>query len=308
MSETTWTGVGGKQVLVTGGTNGIGLAAAKALAEKGAHVALVGREAARGQVALTAVREAAERAGRSVRTDLFLADLSLQAQVRRLADEVLDRLPSLQVLANNAGAVFSRRRITADGVEATWALNHLAPWLLTSLLLGRMRGSEQARVITTSSEAGARSHIPFDDIDASRSWGQSTSQVKGFRRYGQTKLANILFTIELAGRLEGTGVEVFSFHPGFVASNFNLGNGRLVQAAMALTRPFARTPEEGAQTLVWLADTPTPGQSGGYFADCRVRDFPPGARDAAVPARLWALSEQQVAGPQAPWSSSAGGS
>ena len=301
MSDTTWDGVAGKQVLITGATAGIGLAAARALAARGAHIALVGRDRGRADAAAAAISEAAAAAGRGSRTSVFLADLSSQAEVRRLAAEVLAGLGPLHVLVNNAGAVFSTRRTTSDGVEATWALNHLAPWLLTDLLLERLRQSAPARVITTSSEAGARSHLPFDDVDAANTWGARRSQVRGFRRYGETKLANVAFTIELARRCEGTGVEAYCFHPGLVASNFNLNNGPLVKAAMALVRPFARSSDKGAETLVWLADSPEPGgQSGGYFADRKPRRFPPGALEADAPKRLWELSERQTGGSAAP--------
>jgi NAD(P)-dependent dehydrogenase (short-subunit alcohol dehydrogenase family) len=297
MSETAWDGVAGKQLLITGATAGIGLAAARALAAKGAHIALVGRDRGRADAAAAAIDAAAAATGSGSHTTVFLADLTSQADVRRLAADVLAGLGPVHVLVNNAGAVFSSRRTTTDGVEATWALNHLAPWLLTNLLLERLRESAPARVITTSSEAGARSHLPFGDVDAERSWGERRSQLRGFRRYGETKLANIAFTIELARRCEGTGVEAFCFHPGLVASNFNLNNGPLVKGAMALVRPFARSTDKGAETLVWLAESSEPsGQNGSYFADRKPRRFPPGALEADSPRRLWELSERQTGG------------
>jgi len=219
-----------------------------------------------------------------------LADLSSQAAVRRLAAELLDRYPRIDVLANNAGAVNSKRTTTEDGIELTWAVNHLAPFLLTTLLLDRLTGSAPARVVTTTSDAHMGAHIPFDDFDA------GTDSAKGFRRYGQTKLANILFTSELAHRIEGTGVTANCYHPGFVASNFNRNNGMRMRVAMTLARPFARSNERGADTLVWLADSATvSGQSGWYFVDRRLGKPSAAALDHVAAERLWDLSVRQVA-------------
>ena len=223
--------------------------------------------------------------------DVLIADLSSQESVRHLAAEVLARYPRLDVLINNAGAVNSRRRLTGDGLELTWAVNHLAPFLLTELLIERLRASAPARVITTASDAhqGAAA-IPFDDLAGERAYGPY-----GFRRYAQTKLANILFTRDLARRLEGSGVETFCFHPGVVASGFNRNNGPLMALGMTLIRPFARTPEKGAETLVWLADSAEPeGQSGGYFADRRRVRPSAAAEDDTAARRLWQVSEEQT--------------
>ncbi|MBO0682917.1 MAG: SDR family oxidoreductase [Candidatus Dormibacteraeota bacterium] len=287
MSE--WSGVRGKRVLITGATNGIGLAAAEALAKRGAELAVVARSQERAEAAVSRIRAAG---GEQTVVDVLVADLASQASVRALAAEALERYPKLEVLVNNAGAVHARRQLTADGVEMTWAVNHLAPFLLTNLLLDRLRESAPARIVTTSSDAhaGARGGIPFDDLSGERSWA-----ARGFRRYGESKLANILFTVELARRLEGTGVTANCFHPGFVASGFNHNNGALMRVGMNLARPFQRTPEKGAETLVWLVDSPElEGQSGGYFAD-RKRLTPSAAgRDAEAARRLWEVSEEQV--------------
>lgn len=276
-----WTGVAGKRVVMTGATGGIGLAAAQELVRRGADVTIVARSQAR-----------AEAAARSMGggPDVILGDLALQASVREVAAEVLSRYPRVDVLVNNAGAVNASPQITADGIELTWAVNHLAPFLLTMLLLDRLRESAPARVITTSSDAhrGARSR--FDDVAGKKGHGPF-----GLRRYGQTKLANILFTRELARRLAGSGVEAFAFHPGLVATGFNRNNGPLLALLMNLTRPFARSPEKGAETLVWLADSPDPdGQSGGYFMDCRRIEPSTEAQDAAAARRLWELSAEQT--------------
>jgi NAD(P)-dependent dehydrogenase (short-subunit alcohol dehydrogenase family) len=279
-----WDGVPGKQVLLTGATSGIGLAAAIALARRGARLTLVARDPARGQA--VAAKAAAE--GDGALPVVLVADLASLAAVRRLAAEALERLPRIDVLVNNAGALFTKRRLSADGFEMMWAVNHLAPFLLTTLLLDRLRADAPARIITTSSVAHRRAQIPFDDFEAARHFGI-------MRRYGETKLANILFTRELARRLQGTGVTANCFHPGFVATNFARNNGGIAALTMTLLRPVARSSEKGAETLVWLADAPeVAGISGGYFVDRRQQAPSPAAQDDAAARRLWEASERQV--------------
>lgn len=282
----------GKQVLITGATNGIGLAAAEALAARGADVAIVGRNETRAKIAVARVRTVAA-AGATVGT--LMADLSSQAAVRKLAAEVLARYPRLDILVNNAGAMFTTRQLSTDGIELTWALNHQGPFLLTTLLLDRLKAKTPSRIITTASEAHQGADIPFDDLNAERSY-------RGFNRYKQSKLANILFTSELARRLNGSGVTAHCFHPGLVASGFNRNNGLLMDLAMTLLRPVARSVEQGAETLVWLAESPDVTRTnGGYYVDMEWRPPSPQGQDMAAARRLWEISEAQCAGPvQAP--------
>ncbi|MGA2283607.1 MAG: SDR family oxidoreductase [Candidatus Dormibacteria bacterium] len=280
-----WTGVAGKRVIVTGATGGIGLAAACELARRGARLSIVARSESRATAAVARIKAAG---GTGTEVEVHKADLSSQASIRRLAAEILSGHPKVDVLINNAGAIYASRQLTEDGLELTWAVNHLAPFLLTNLLLDRIRASAPARIVTTSSGAHHGARIPFDDINGDRG-------SRGFARYGQTKLANILFTVELARRLEGSGVTANCFHPGFVASGFNKNNGRFMAFGMTLARPFARSPEKGADTLVWLADSPeVSSQTGGYFADRKRKQPSEAARDTAAARRLWELSEAQT--------------
>ncbi len=285
-SDPSWPGVAGKQVLLTGATSGIGLAAAVELARRGARLAIVARSKERAAEAVHQVNAATPAA----MVDVLEADLSSQASVRALAAKALEHYPKLDVLVNNAGAIYETRDLTEDGIERTWATNHLAPFLLTTLLEDRLKESAPARVITTSSDAHQRARIPFDDLAAERSYG-----LRGFERYGQSKLANILFTLELARQLEGTGVSAYCFHPGLVNTGFNHNNGLFMTIGMAIVRPFSRTPEKGAETLVWLADSPEAGPSGAYFYDQKPMTPTAEAQDAAVARRLWEVSDKQTA-------------
>src|SRR5215475_11023750 len=275
----------GRQVLITGATNGIGLAAAEALAVRGANVAMVGRSEARTKAAESLVKA---RAAPGAVVSTHLADLSSQAAVRKLAAEVLARYGKLDVLVNNAGAMYTTRQVSVDGIELTWAVNHLAPFLFTKLLLDRLKASPPARIITTASGAHLGATIPFDDLNAERSY-------RGFGRYKETKLANILFTSELARRAE-SNVTAHCFHPGLVASGFNRNNGLLMDVAMLLLRPISRNVQKGAETLVWLAaSADVVGTSGRYFVDMQSRLPSPEAQDIAAARRLWEVSEAQCA-------------
>jgi len=281
-----WGGVAAKRILITGATRGIGLAAAIELARRRALLTLVARSESR---AADAVRQIQTAAGGAA-VDVLTVDLASQASIRQLAIGAQARYPGIQVLINNAGAIYARRQLSPDGIELTWAVNHLAPFQLTTLLLPRLTASAPARIVTTSSDAHQGAQIPFDDLNAERSWGGF-----GFPRYGQTKLANILFTVELARRLAGAGVTANCFHPGFVATGFNRNNGFLMRVGMAISRPFARSAVKGAQTLVWLVDSEAVGDtSGGYFFDQRLVTPSAAAQDREAARRLWQVSEAQV--------------
>ncbi|QDC26496.1 SDR family oxidoreductase [Georgenia yuyongxinii] len=274
----------GRTVLVTGGTSGIGRATAEGLATMGAHVAITGRDPARVE------RVASEIGSTSgARVDGFAADLSSQAEVRGLADEVLRRLPKLAVLVNNVGGYWNTRHITADGLERTFALNHLAPFLLTRLLLERLGQSGQARVVTVSSQAHAQGRIDFDDLQGERSYS-------GARAYNQSKLANVLFTYELARRLPPGEITTNAVHPGMVRTSFGAEDpGRAQRALVPLLRPFMRSTTAGAASSVRVASAPELGETTGqYFARGRPRRSAPASHDRAVAARLWQVSSALV--------------
>ena len=235
----------GMTVLVTGGTSGIGRATAAGLAAMGAHVAIAGRDRERGE---EAAREIHATSGAQV--DVFVADLSSQAEVRRLAGEVLGALPRIDVLVNNAGGYWNTRHVTADGLERTFALNHLAPFLLTDLLLDRLKAGGRARVVTVASGAHTMGRIDFDDLEGERSYS-------GSRAYNQSKLANVLFTYELARRLVGSGVTANALHPGVVRTSFGADDpGGVQRLLVPFLRPFMKSPAQGAATSIHLASSP----------------------------------------------------
>ncbi len=269
----------GKTVVLTGFTAGLGKAAALALADRGADLYLLARNPEKAARAIDAIRQRAP----AVRTDLSIGDMGSLADVRRMAGEILATNRPIDVLFNNAGVVNQERRTTADGYEETFAVNHLGHFLLTNLLLGRLRESGSGRVVSTSSGAHRfGGGLDFTDL-------QSTRNYSTFAVYGRSKLANILFIHELALREET--VTANCFHPGFVGSDFSKNNGTWARVMMALGTPFSRSPEKGAETGVYLCtSSEVEGQSGGYFFDMRPTDpsgrvFAPGDS-----AKLWDLS------------------
>ena len=275
----------GQTVLVTGGSAGIGRATALALAAMGAHLAIAGRDRGRAEDAAREVRAAG-----AAQVDVFAADLSSQSQVRRLASEVLQRLSRIDVLVNNAGGYWNTRHVTADGLERTFAVNHLAPFLLTSLLLGRLKQSAPARVVTVSSNVQALGRIDFEDLQAERSYS-------GARAYNQSKLANVLFTYELARRLQGTSVTANALHPGLVRTAFGAEDPRAIQRLlMPVMRPFMKAAAQGAATSVYLASAPDLERvTGRFFAGSKPRKSSKRSYDRAAAARLWQVSADLAA-------------
>jgi retinol dehydrogenase-14 len=275
----------GRAVLITGGTGGIGKATAIGLAMIGARVGITGRDLARAEQAAADIRATSGNPA----VDAFAADMTSQAEVRRLAASVLDAYPRLHVLLNNVGGFWAHRHLTADGLEHTFALNYLAPFLLTNLLLDRLKASAPARVITVSSGVQATGRIDFDDL-------QGAHNYSGQRAYNQSKLADVMFTNELARRLEGTGVTANSLHPGMVRTNFGAEDqagwftvvGRVVL-------PLLKTPEQGAQTSIYLASSPdVEGVTGKFFADREPLTANKIAYDTDMAARLWQVSADLV--------------
>ena len=280
----------GRTVLVTGGTGGIGKATAIGLATMGAHLAITGRD-----------RERTEGAAREIRAagggqvDVFVADLSSQSEVRRLADEVLKSLARIDVLVNNVGGAWNTRQVTADRLEHTFALNHLAPFLLTNLLLDRLKQSAPARVVTVSSAAQFMGRIDFDDLQGERAYS-------GQRAYSQSKLANVLFTYELARNLQATSVTANALHPGVVRTSFGAEDpGGLQRLLFPFMRPFMKTPAQGAATSIHLASSPDLERvTGKYFANSTPKRSSKRSYDKAAAERLWQVSEELVSRTAAP--------
>jgi NAD(P)-dependent dehydrogenase (short-subunit alcohol dehydrogenase family) len=270
-------------VIVTGATRGIGHAAAVALSRRGAEVAVVGRDAGR----VRATAEAARAAGGEARE--HVADLERMDEVRRLAAELLETYPRIDVLANNAGAMFTSRHVTPDGFERTFALNHLAPFLLTSLLLERLTASG-ARVVTTASDAHKSGVLDLDDLQSER------GRFRPGRVYGTSKLCNVLFTRELQRR--NPGIVANCFHPGVIRTGFGKNDGALARIALTVAGPFLRSPESGASSLVWLALDPAAGELRGEYVE-KQRPVPPSAQaqDDRLAAELWEHSSALVSLP-----------
>ncbi len=274
----------GKICLITGATSGIGKVTALELARMGATVVVAGRSPQRCADTVAHIQTVTGNPA----VESLVADLSSQAEIHRLASEFKQRFPRLDVLVNNAGAFFMKRETTVDGIEMTWALNHLSYFLLTHLLLDILKNSAPARIINVASDAHQGGQINFQDLQGSRRY-------QGFSAYAQSKLANIMFTYELARRLEGSGVTANTLHPGFVATDFAKNNSLPVRLGMSLMHLFALKPEEGVQSSIYLAAShEVEGVTGKYYIKCRPVASSPGSYDLEAARRLWEISEKMV--------------
>ncbi|MDX9953210.1 MAG: SDR family oxidoreductase [Anaerolineae bacterium] len=270
----------GKVCLVTGAASGLGAATARGLAQRGATVVLVDRDAEKGALLAEELRQAGDAAA----VEFLRADLSAQAEIRALVEDFKRRYTRLDVLVNNAGAMFPERRESVDGIEMTLALNFLGYFLLTHLLLETLKASAPARVVNVSSRSHARAQINFEDL-------QFRAGYDGLPVYAHSKLAIVLFTYELARRLEGTGVTANALHPGVVATNFGTQQGGRTGMLIKLFRFAFLSPEAGAKTSLYLASSPeVAGVSGKYFVKCKAVPSAPASYDAATAARLWAAA------------------
>ena len=275
----------GKTVVITGATDGVGKEAATRIAEAGASLILVSRNADKGRNVVEAMR----RATNNDDIRFLQADLSQLAEVRRVAGEIRQSVDRLDVLLNNAGAIFMKRGESADGIEKTWALNHLNYFLLTHELTDLLTASAPARIVNVASAAHARGHIDFDDLEGRRAY-------KGWRAYSQSKLANILFTYELARRLAGSGVSVNALHPGFVRTRFGSNNSLVAKVMIAMMmRVSGISVADGGKTSVYVATSPDlEGKSGGYYDRSAPTVSSEESMDEAVAARLWEVSAEMV--------------
>jgi NAD(P)-dependent dehydrogenase (short-subunit alcohol dehydrogenase family) len=272
----------GKVVVITGATSGIGEVAAQRLAGMGARMVLVARDPARGEATLKRLHGS----DGSIAHSIHYCDLSRISEVKRLAIRIAAAEPRIDVLINNAGAMFGSRRMTEDNLELTFAVNHMAYFVLTNGLRESPIAAAPARVVNTASDAHRRRVLDFDDL-------QSAKEYSAIKMYGQSKLCNILFTRELARRWSGSGVTANCLHPGFVATRFGDGSGGLLSRIVSVAKTFAISPEKGAETIVYLASSPDVANvSGEYFFRCLPATPTAAARDEAAAERLWSVSEE----------------
>ena len=270
----------GKTVIITGATSGIGEVAAMRLAEQGARIVFTARDKARADDTMAALKKANPNADHA----LHMADLSRLSEMKRVAGE-LAREPQIDVLVNNAGALFNKRLETEDGLEMTFALNHMAYFVITNLLLGKLKPG--ARIVTVASNAHRGARLDFDDLQSRRGY-------TGFPVYSRSKLCNILFNRELARRIAGSGVTANALHPGFVATRFGDDSGGIVRAVLKVAKPIgAISPEEGAKTIIYLASSPQVAAiSGDYYYECKSALPTAEARNDNDAKRLWDISGQ----------------
>ncbi len=281
-----FTRMDGRICIVTGATSGLGLVVARELAARGATVVVMGRDPAKAREAAASIRAAVT----GIQVEALAADLSSQAEVRRVAAEFGQRHGTLAVLVNNAGAYLPHRRVSVDGVEMTFAINYLAPFLLTHLLLGRLKQDPSGRVVNVSSNAHVRAHLDLDDPQGGR------SHYSGFAAYARSKLADLLFTYELARRLAESSVTVNALHPGLAATHMVQSEGGPSALVFRyLSRFFGRSAEDGARTSVYLATSPEVEHvSGQYFSDCKPARSSQESYDRFAGSRLWEISERMT--------------
>ena len=270
----------GKTVVITGGTSGIGEIAAERLAQMGARIVLIARDKSRGEATLARLHERAPGLGHAV----HYADLARIPEMKRVAAEIAHKEPRIDVLINNAGAMFSSRRLTEDGLEYTFALNHMAYFVVTEGLRERLLASAPARIVSTASAAHQGARLDFDDLQLAKSFS-------AMKAYGRSKLCNILFTRELARRLHGTGVTANCLHPGFVATRFGDQSGGVISRFVGLAKLFAIPPEKGAETIIYLASSPKiAATTGRYFYKCGPITPSYAARGDGATLLLWERS------------------
>ena len=276
----------GKTIVATGATSGIGEVAVLKLAEMGARIVLVARDEVRAQATMRKLEAKAPKLGHRV----HLADLSSMAETRKVGAAIAASEPRIDVLINNAGAIFSDRRVTPEGLELTFALNHMAYFVLTEALRDKLVASAPARIVSTSSGSHRSASLDFNDL-------QSAKGYKMLRVYGRSKLANVLFTRELARRLTGTGVTANCLHPGAVATRFGDSSGGWLPRLLPVLRLFFLSPEKGADTIVYLASSPeVANTTGEYFVERKIAEPSPAARDDAAAKTLWEASEALAGG------------
>ncbi|MED1863779.1 SDR family NAD(P)-dependent oxidoreductase [Fictibacillus nanhaiensis] len=284
-----------KYAIITGATSGIGYAAVQKLAHKVKGLGLIARNEKKARMVADELRRATNG---KVHVDVFIGNMSSQDSIREVAHQILLKCTKLDILINNAGALFENHEITEDGIEMTWALNHLGPYLLTMLLLERLNESDSARIITTSSHGHkmAKRGIDFDDLNAERHYRPFKKMMGGATlRYAETKLANILFTAELGRKLKNTGVTTYCYDPGLVATNFNRNNGKLAHLTMDVMKFFSISPDQGAETLLWLTESKEiSSQTGCYYANKKIKTPAVPAQDKTARERLWRITEEQT--------------
>jgi NAD(P)-dependent dehydrogenase (short-subunit alcohol dehydrogenase family) len=274
----------GKTCLITGGTSGIGLEAAVDIAAMGAQVVVTGRNRAKAEVAVADIKR---RSG-SPNIDLLIGDFESQKSTRALAAHVLEKYPAIHILVNNAGTVFPNRELTEDGIEKTFAVNHLGYFLFTELLINRIIASAPARIVNVSSAGHLRATMDFDDLGFERGYSI-------MKAYGRSKLGNVLFTVELSKRLAGKNVTVNSLHPGGVATNIWSKAPWYARPILAIAQLFMLSPHDGSKTITYLATSPeVEGVTAKYFIDCKPAKTSRLARDEALAARLWDVSARLV--------------